>query len=177
MDRMISFAEKLRVNQIKFAPIGTNPMYKYQKPSSFEGLLFTEDDLPKLRVELNKLIYAISRTKLYTNSRTFIKGILNLCNGQHYKLPCYAGYISCAIDPLGRASPCCDIDGNESVRNKPLEGIWNSSSFQKLRNQVHNCKRHCWDTTNTELNIRCSVKGFIEEFSRIPKDIRFYFSV
>ncbi len=176
MARMISFAEKLGANQVKFAPIHTNLMYKYKEPSSFGGLLFTEDDLPELQVELNKLIYAISQTKLYTNSRSFIKGILNLYNGEYRKLPCYAGYVSCVIDPLGEVFLCCGIDGNESVRNKPLEEIWKSSSFQKLRNQVHNCKRDCWDTTNTELNIRCSVKGFIEEFSQVLKDIRFYFS-
>lgn len=176
MNRMISFAESLKVNQIKFDPIHTNLTHKQKPLFSFEGLLFNKDDLSELQFELDKLINATSQTKLLTNSHTFVGGILNLYNGNYRRLPCYAGYISCAIDAFGRVSPCDNFDGDESLRNKSLEKIWKSQSFQQLRQLVANCNSKCWDTTHAELNIRCSTLGFIQKISQILKEIYFYFS-
>ena len=175
MYRMISFAEKLEVNQIKFDPIYTNLIHRRKSLSSFEDLIFDEDDLPELDREIDKLIRVSSKTKLLTNSSFFLKGMLNLYKGQLQKLRCYAGYISCSIDPLGWVSPCENFDGNENIRDKPLEKIWRSSSFQKLRQKVHACRANCWDTTHGELNIRCSLKGGVKEFSRIFKELDYYF--
>lgn len=175
MHRMIPFVEALGVNQIKFDPIHTNLMHRKKSLYSFRDLIFNKDDLPDLCSELDKLIDAISQTKLLTNSPTFIKGMQDLFNGNPRKLPCYAGYISCAVDALGRVSICDNFDGNESLREKSLEEIWRSSSFQSLREKVYNCSSYCWDTTHGELNIRCSLKEIIKGFSQIWKEINFYF--
>ena len=176
MGRMISFAENLGVNQIKFAPIHTNLSHRYKELSSFGDLLFTKSDLPELRFEIDRLIRAASQTKLLTTSLSFMEGIPNLYDTQHCRLPCYAGYISCAVNALGWVSPCEDIEGNENLRDKSLEEIWNSLSFQQLRQKVHNCTSKCWDTTHTELNIRCSRWWFMREFGQILKEIHLYFS-
>jgi MoaA/NifB/PqqE/SkfB family radical SAM enzyme len=175
MDRMISFAERLGVDQIKFDPIHTNLMHRQKPLSSFEGLIFNRNDLSELRFEVDKLINAASRTKLLTNSITFLKGILSLYKGQPSILRCYAGYVSCAIDAFGRVSPCDNFDGDESLRNKPFEEVWKSRSFQQLRKLVDNCDSRCWDTTHTVINIRCSTWGFMQEFTQILKEICFYF--
>ncbi|MBN1384650.1 MAG: radical SAM protein [Elusimicrobia bacterium] len=174
MDRMITFAEKLGVDQIKFAPIHTNLQHRNKPLQTFEDLLFTKEDIPALEIEIKKLIHASSHSKLQTISATFAKGIPAMYDGQRKKFPCYAGYISCSINPLGMVSPCIDMTGTESVREKLLEDIWHSASFQQLRNKVNTCSQNCWDTTNTELNIRCSTQGLISEFGQILKDIRFY---
>jgi len=176
INRMVSFAENLKVNQIKFAPIHTNLSHKRKEVSSFGDLLFIEDDLPQLRLEINKVIRAASRTKLLTTSLSFMEGIPNLYDSQYCRVPCYAGYISCTVNALGWVSPCEDIEGNENLRSKSLEEIWRSSSFQQLREQVHNCMSKCWDTTHTELNIRCSLRGFVKEFRQVLKEINFYLS-
>ena len=115
-----------------------------------------------------------SKSKLLTTSETFMKGITHLYNNQYSRLPCYAGYVSCAVDALGCVSPCDNFDGNENIRNKSLEEIWKSQAFQQLRNLVENCNSQCWDTTHAELNIRCSRWGFMREFNQILKEIRFY---
>lgn len=174
MDRMVFFAEKLGVNQIKFAPLHSNLMYKCKRLSGFDSLFFTKQQLSEVQSEIYKLIRALSKTKLYTNSRSFLKGLFNLHTGQYEKINCYAGYVSCAVSPLGRVSPCYGIEGIESVRNKLLPQIWQSDGFGQLRKQAGICGSNCWDTTNTELNIRCSTKGFIRDFFQILKDIRFY---
>ena len=171
---MVSFAESLDVDQIKFEPIHTNLQHKHKPLESFRDLLFTKDDLPMLQKETRKLIAALSRSRLYTASSIFTKGIPYFLARQHPKVLCYAGYISCAIDPSGMVSPCRDIDGIEGIRNKPLKEIWKSSSFQQLRQKVNTCSSNCWESTNTELSIRCSTWGLIREFGQILKDIRFY---
>jgi len=176
MHRMIPFAEKLKVNQIKFDPIRTNLMYRKKNLSSFGDLLFNKDDLPELYLEIEKLLHAVSKTKLLTTSSTFMKGIINLFKGPPYRMSCYAGYISCAIDALGLVSPCDNFDGKENLRDKPFEEIWKSPAFQHLREKVHNCSSKCWDTTHTELNIRCSGWRFMKQFGQILKEIHFYFS-
>lgn len=176
MDQMISFAENLGVNQIKFDPIHTNLVHRKKTFSSFEGLLFNKDDLSELQFEIKKLINATLRTKLLTNSYTFMKGISNLYNGRYRGLPCYAGYVSCAIDALGRVSPCEEIDGNEALRVKSFEEIWNSAHFQRMRQKVNSCTSYCWDTTHAEINIRCSKWNLLREFGQILREINFYLS-
>jgi MoaA/NifB/PqqE/SkfB family radical SAM enzyme len=197
MHQMVPFAEALGVDQIKFAPIHTNLMHKAKNLGSFANLLFTEEDWPDLQVEVENLIRTCSQTNLNTNSITFLNGMMDFIRATSlttpptnsltilgetarsysepdYKLPCYAGYITCTVDALGRVSPCYDTDTNESVRNKPLHEIWNSLPFQELREKVRNCKRDCWDTTHTELNVRSSTKGLINEWNQIWKDKHFY---
>jgi len=173
--RIVPFVENLGVHQIKFDPIHTNLMHRRKNPYSFGNLFFTKEDIPELRHEINKLIYAVSRTKLLTTSSIFIKEIPNLYRNHSNKLPCYAGYISCAVDALGWVSPCDNFDGEENLRDKSLEEIWKSSSFQRLRQNVYNCNSCCWDTTHAELNIRCSAREFFKEFGQILKETNFYF--
>lgn len=172
--RMVSFAESLGADQIKFAPIFTNLQHKRKPLESFHGLLFTKDDLPELQKEIRKLRYALSRTKLHTASSIFIREIPSFSIGQHPRFLCYAGYISCAIDPCGIVSPCWDIEGPESIRHKPLEEIWKSSSFQQLRQKVDSCSSNCWCAADTELSIRCSTWFLFKNFSQVLKDIRYY---
>lgn len=174
IEHMIPFAKRLGVDQIKFEPIYTNLQHRHKPLETFKDLLFTKDDLPQLRAVIRKAILAASRAKLHTISSTFAKGIPHLYDGERPKWLCYAGYISCAIDPFGMVSPCRDMDGIESVRNKPLEEIWNSSSFQQLRQRVDNCTSNCWDTLNAELAIRCSGCGLLREFGQILKEFRYY---
>lgn len=173
MAEMVPFAESLGADKLNVQLIHTNLQHKYKPLKSFDGLLFTKEDIPYLKLEITKFIRAISKTNLKTLSKTYINGISNILNKNYNKFPCYTGYVSCVIDPFGMISPCEDIDGVESIRDRSLEDIWKSSSFQELRNKVHNCY-NCWDTTHTELNIRCSIKGLVQEFGEIIKDINYY---
>jgi len=174
IERMIPFAKRLGVDQIKFDPIHTNLQHRHKPLETFGDLLFSKNDLPELRTLIRKTVLAASRARLHTNSSIFAKGIPHLYDGERPKWRCYAGYISCAIDPFGMVSPCRDMDGLESVRNKPLEKIWSSFSFQELRQRVNNCTSNCWDTLNTELSIRCSGRGLLRGFGQILKEFRYY---
>jgi MoaA/NifB/PqqE/SkfB family radical SAM enzyme len=174
LDRMIYFAQSLKVNQIKFDIVHTNLMHKNKPLISFEGITFTPDDLPGLKTEIDKLIVACSKSRLLTNSRTFLKGILPFYQKQHNKFKCYAGYVSCAIDALGRVSPCENFDGQESLRNKRFEEIWREPSFQQLRQKVRDCQECCWDSTHGEINIRCSLRGLLKEFPQVIREQFFY---
>lgn len=174
MERMILFAKSLGVDQIKFEPIHTNLQHRHKPLETFEDLLFSKNDLPELQAVIRRAFRAASRAKLHTISSTFAKGISHLYDGERPKWLCYAGYISCAIDPFGMVSPCRDINGLENIRNKPLEEIWSSPSFQQLRQRVDNCTSTCWDTLNAELAIRCSGHGLLREFSQILKEFRYY---
>lgn len=172
--RMIPFAEKLGVGQIKFDLIHTNLMHRRKDVLSFSGLLFNAEDYPEFRSEVNKLIFEIRKTKLLSNSGTFMRGLLEGCGGSYPSLRCHAGYLSCAIDAFGRVSPCDNFDGKESIRDKPFEEIWSSDSFHDLRQKVQGCVSRCWDTTHAEINIRCSLRGFMKEFRQILKEKSFY---
>ena len=173
LSRMISFAERLGVDQLKFDPIHVNLMHRKKPLPSFKDLLFHEEDLPELHSEIKKLMNALGNTKLLTNSYSFVRGITSLYNGRFDKLPCHAGYISCAIDALGWVSPCDNFEGKENLKEKPLEEIWKSSIFQRQRQAVHRCSAHCWDSTHAELNIRCSLRGLLE-FPQILREFYYY---
>jgi AdoMet-dependent heme synthase len=175
LDRMLAFAQKLGVDQIKFDRVHTNLMHRGLPLADCAQLLFTDEDLVAFKEEVAKLIKAASKTRLLTNSRTFLEGMPVLSSAKACGLDCYAGYVSCAVDPYGRVSPCDNFDGQESVRRqKPLEEIWQSASFRNLRTKVQHCDNLCWDTTHTELNIRCSGKYCAKELRQIIKEIRYY---
>ncbi len=173
MDQMVALSQNLDVDQLNIIPIHTNLRHRNKPLKSFGDLLFTKEDVPKIKAEIKKFMHAVSQTNLQTLSKTFVKGIPEFYLGKKSNY-CYAGYISCEIDALGRVFPCGDIDGIENVRNKRLEDIWKSNSFQQLRKKVHNCKSNCWDTTHSELCIRCSIPSFIRESYKILKDVKYY---
>lgn len=175
LDRMLAFAEKLGVHQIKFDPVHTNLMHRKKPLVTFRELLFEPEDMPLLRAEVAKLMNAARHSQVLTNSRTFIRGIPALyLRDRHPALACYAGYISCAVDACGGVAPCDNFDPQETIREKPLEEIWRSASFEKMREAVVRCNCCCWDTTHAELNIRCRPAGLLKEFGQVFKEILFY---
>jgi len=173
MHKMVAFAEELHVYQIKFAPIHTNLQHKRRRLEDFGDLIFKESDLEELELELEKLLQALARSKLLSNSTEFSTSISTF-----YRHPlmfcCYAGYISCAIDPFGMVTPCCDIAGNLSIRDKPLDEIWKSEEFHNLRRLVHRCNQQCWDTTNTELSLRLTLGSLLRGIGRTLRELKFY---
>jgi Fe-coproporphyrin III synthase len=175
MADMIPFAESLGVHQIKFAPIHRNLQHKGKRFDEFPDLVFREEDLDDLDVEVTKLKEAAARTRLQTTSRAFLEGILDLYRDPGRTFRCYAGFAACAINPRGIVTPCCDVEGGMSVRDMPLEAIWRSSEFHGLRQQVVACERPCWDTTNAELSLRLRARGVFREIRQTWRDLKFYF--
>lgn len=174
LDRMIPFAEKLGVHQIKFAPIHTNLLHKRNPLEKFSDLIFDRDSLEGLEQEVAKIIHESRRTRLFTTTVPFLKGVTDLyC--QPRKFRCFAGHAACAVDPQGMVAPCCDIDRRMSVRERPLHEIWRSREFHDLRKKVYTCRSACWDTTNTELSLRLSARSMLKDIPQALKDAEFYF--
>lgn len=174
MNRMIPFAESLGVHQIKFAPIHTNLQHKNKSLEDFKDLLLKGEDLKALEVEVQKLIKAVRRTKLQTTSTAFLRGIASLYQ-EPRKFRCYAGFAACTVDPQGFVGPCCDFSPSVNVKEKSLHEIWRSDEFQALRQKVFSCDSSCWDTTNTELSLRLSLRSLIRDLPETLRDIKFYF--
>ncbi|MQY69338.1 MAG: radical SAM protein, partial [Firmicutes bacterium] len=73
IERMVPFAKRLGVDQIKFQPIHTNLQHRHKPQETFGDLLFNKDDLPELRAVIGRAVLAASRAKLHTISSTFAK--------------------------------------------------------------------------------------------------------
>lgn len=174
MADMVPFAESLGVHQLKFAPIHTNLLHKRKELDRFGTLLFRKEDLPEFEREVDRLMRAVTRSRLLTTSPMFLSRMSELYTDPR-RFRCFAGYAVCAIDPLGYVSPCSDMDGVRSVRQAPLEEIWRSRAFAESRANVHRCNAPCWDTVNAELSIRLRPKSLLADFARTWKDIGFYF--
>jgi MoaA/NifB/PqqE/SkfB family radical SAM enzyme len=170
---MIPFAESLRVQQIKFAPIHTNLQHRHKPREEFAGLLFTREELDSLEIEVQKVMTAARRSRLLTNSTRFLAGVSRLY-GQPRRFRCYAGYATCTVDPVGVVTPCWDVDSTLSVRDSPLDAIWRSEEFHALRRQVHRCGCACWDTTNAELSLRLSVRSVLGQVGQAWREAGFY---
>ena len=174
MSAMIKFAEDLDVNQIKFAPIHTNLLHKRKRIEQYGDLIFKGEDLDVLDDEVHALMKAAERSKIQTASAVFFSGVSRLYR-EPRRFRCYAGYAVCAINPSGVVTPCCDMEGSLSVKDKPLEEIWRSPEFQQLRSQVTRCSSSCWDTTNAELSLRLRIASLFGEFAQTWRDIEFYY--
>jgi MoaA/NifB/PqqE/SkfB family radical SAM enzyme len=174
MADMIPFAESLDAHQFKSAPIHTNLLHRRKRLEHYGDLIFGQEDVEDLEREVNALIEAAHKSHLQTTSTMFFSGISRLYTDPH-GFRCYAGYASCAVDPEGRVSPCCDMDSQFSVRDRPLDEIWLSPAFDKMREKVRNCSQSCWDTTNTELSLHLSMRALLSDIPQTWRDVRFYF--
>ncbi len=171
---MVELAKSLDVRQIKFAPIHTNLLHRLRHAGEFADLLFAPDDLNALDAQVKLLGSACADSGLLTTSAEFLNGIADL-----YSTPrafrCCAGWASVAVGPTGFVTPCADMGGVLSVRQRPLDEIWRSREFHEQRRRVRCCSSACWDTTNTELSLRLSPGALIGEFLRNWRDVKYYF--
>ena len=174
MAGMVEFAESLGVHQIKFAPIHTNLLHRLKHIEQFADLLFTQEDLNELEEQVRLLSRACAKSSLLTTSTTFFSGIADLYSAPH-AFRCYAGWAAVAVGPTGSVTPCADMDGALSVRQRPLDEIWRSPEFHAQRKRVQSCNSACWDTTNTELSLRLRPTTLAGEFLQNWRDVKFYF--
>ena len=174
MDEMVAFAELLGVHQIKFAPIHTNLLHRLKDIEEYADLLFTPEDLQELDAQVKLLSNACAKSSLRTTSTDFFSGIADLYSTPH-AFRCYAGWAAVAVGPTGSVTPCADMDGSLSVRQRPLDEIWRSREFHEQRRRVQSCDSACWDTTNTELSLRLRPTALVGEFLQNWRDIKFYF--
>jgi len=174
MADMVPFAEDLGVQQIKFMPIHSNLLHRDKPLEEYWEFVFRREDLDELAAEVDRLQAALSASGLQTSSKYFFRGIRRLYEEPPGRFYCYAGYATCTVDPRGFVAPCFDKQGTLSVRERPLEAIWRSPEFQKLRHQVRTCREACWDTTNTEISLRFDLRTMIGDIRQIIRDVRFY---
>lgn len=172
--KIVPYAQSLGVDQIKFDTVHTHLRHRKNSLDNAEELVFLKNDLPQLAREIDKLLKVLSKSRLLTNSRTFINGIVDVYEGKFCQEQCFAGYVSCSIDPLGKVTPCDSTDNGLDVRKNTLEEIWNSGRFQKLRQNVQSCSSLCWDSTHAEINIRCANWGLFKEFKQAIRELNFY---
>lgn len=174
MAHMVRFGKELGVDQVNFAPIHTNLQHKYKPESDFRDLIFEKEDIPALSEELAKLRAAARTVGMRISSSSFLDGIPRFYAESSRWHTCFAGYVCCGVSPWGDVSPCADLDSKENVRHNPLHMIWRSNSFQQLRGKIDICNRQCWDTTHSELAIRCTLCGILRELPSVLKDLAVY---
>ena len=174
MSKLIEMAKDLGVNEVNIMPLHTNLQHRNKPVETYHDLLFRANDIPELRVQLKKAKLCAKKMEVRIPSDAFLDGIPRFYTQAPPFHRCYAGYISCAVSPSGKVTPCADMDSELNVRNLPLDEIWKSFLFQQLRDNVINCTRRCWDTTNAELSIRCTISGLLREIRRNFSDLLRY---
>ena len=174
MADMVSFAEDLGVHQIKFMPLHSNLLHGSKPLEDYAEFVFRRDDLDQLDAEIAKLEQALRQSRLRSCSNSFLAGIRRSFEvpGAHFR--CFAGYASCVVDPRGFVAPCFDKKAIVSIRDQPLQEIWRSSDFQRLRRMVRSCQETCWDTTNTEISLRFNPRVVLGELRHMIHEISFY---
>jgi MoaA/NifB/PqqE/SkfB family radical SAM enzyme len=171
---MVAFAEQEGVKQLKFAPLHTNLLHRFKAPEDFEDLVFKPELLPEVERVLDETRRACLQQKLFTISRSFLKGIPQFYQGRQ-SFRCYAGYAVAAIGPSGELMPCCDIETGLSIKDRSLEEIWRDPMFQKARKRVRHCQAACWDTTNTELSLRLRPQSIAATLFPTLREMSLYF--
>lgn len=172
--QMAQLVKDLGGDKISFAPIHTNLQHKHKPKEQFDGMVFPPDGLAELQGALAEVATISKKIGLRTSSARFLQGIPRTYLEPMRWHTCYAGYASCAISPWGDVSPCVDMDSSLNVHDRPLDEIWRSAAFHKLRQKVDGCRNPCWDTTNTEIAIRFSLAGIVQEFWTMLHDLNIY---
>lgn len=173
LSKMLAFAEELGVESVKFMPLHTNLQHRSKSRESFEELLFHEKDIPELMREIGELIKSGRKTSTLGNPLPFLERF-PLSFGGKRDLPCFAGFVSCSINPYGFLSPCPEFDSSLNIRDSSPASIWSSAEFRALRSQVLSCTRSCWDTTNGELSLKLAPSMIFRDPLQFLRDLRFY---
>ncbi|MGC8845723.1 MAG: radical SAM protein [Candidatus Hydrogenedens sp.] len=170
---LVPLAKKLGAVQIKFAPIHSNLLHRYKNEKVWEELFFNEKELQELDNELTKAKNLCKTEGILTTSDRFYSGISKSFIQQNI-FTCFAGFLDCTVTPNGKIGACCDIESNLSLREQPLDEIWRSAEFHAVRQKVIQCKKYCWDTTNTEFSLRLNPRTIVAELPTMLKEVLFY---
>jgi len=170
---LVHLAKKLGAIQIKFAPVHSNLLHRYKNEKTWEEFFFNKEELQELEKELTKARNLCKTEQILTTSDRFYSGISRSFLEQNF-FTCYAGFLDCIVTPDGKLGVCCDIESSLSVRGKTLEEIWLSPDFHSARSKVCQCKKYCWDTTNTEFSLRLNPKTMVSELPTMLKEFLFY---
>lgn len=173
ISKLVPLAKELGISQVKFAPVHSNLLHRYKNENIWENLFFNKEDLQELEEELKKARNLCRREGILTTSDLFYSGITKSFIQQNI-FTCYAGFLDCIVTPDGKVGACCDIESALSVREQPLDEIWRSTNFHISRQKVCQCKKYCWDTTNTEFSLRLNPKSMILGFPMMLKEFLFY---
>ncbi len=174
MPELLAFCEELGVGQLKIAPIHQNLLHRHEPLTQRDDLYFRAEQLPALAAELERLRVAGRRSPLRQVSEAFLDGVVDLYH-QPRPFRCYAGWAVAAVDPRGQLMPCCDFDEGVDLRQHSLAEAWHSPAFEVLRDRVASCDRPCWDTTNTEIALRLSLRQLPANLRSSLRDLQFYF--
>ncbi|HOQ33084.1 MAG TPA: radical SAM protein [Candidatus Hydrogenedens sp.] len=170
---LVPLAKKLGAVQIKFAPIHSNLLHRFKNEKAWEELFFNEKELQELDNELTKAKNLCKIERILTTSDRFYSGISRSFLEQNI-FTCFAGFLDCTVAPDGKVGACCDIETPLSVREQALDKIWKSAAFHPARQKVCQCKKYCWDTTNTEFSLRLNPKTMVSELPTMLKEVLFY---
>lgn len=176
IENMAPFAESLGAAQIKFAPVHSNLLHRNKPAEEFADLLFSDEQVVDLDREIRALRRRLAQTRLLTNQPVFFDHFAqSFASGGTAR--CYAGYVTCTINPYGLVGPCPDILGPLSVRDMPLDAIWHGEEFNVLRRRVEMCPCRCWDTLYTEMSLRLggAARTSLHGLGRIWRDLGFYY--
>lgn len=174
LTEMVRLTKELKCDKLNLGPIHTNLQHKHKPKEHFAGMVFTPNELSGLSEELDRASALAKELGVRTSSSRFLQGIPKAYTEPLRWHTCYAGYASVAVSPWGEVAPCVDMESTLNVRTMPLDQIWRSDAFQRLREQVDCCEDPCWDTTNTEIAIRFSLAGVLAELKTMLQDLSLY---
>lgn len=174
MPELLDFCDGLGVEQVKFAPIHRNLLHRHLDFGGPDRLFFEPSQLAELDREIDRLRASSRDSRMRLVSDRFLAGIVDLYT-EPQTFACFAGWVVAAIDAQGTLLPCGDFEDGIDLNVRSLRQAWRSDEFHRLRMQVKSCRRPCWDTTNTELSLRLSVRSTLAELGRSWRDIQFYF--
>ncbi len=170
---LIPLAKELGVSQVKFAPIHSNLLHRYKDEKAWEDLFFNKEEFQELEKELKVAKNLCKKEGILTTSDLFYSGITRSFIQQNI-FTCYAGFLDCIVTPDGKVGACCDIESPLTLREQPLDEIWRSPQFHISRQKVCQCKKYCWDTTNTEFSLRLNPKTMVLELPTMLREFLFY---
>lgn len=89
-------------------------------------------------------------------------------------IPCYAGYASCQITPIGDVWPCCVLGYNASMGNLKdteydFKKVWCSEKAQKIRKLIRERICHCPLANAHYTSILCNASTMLKVFLNMIK--------
>ena len=135
----------------------------------------------KIDETINDFIERCKRRKVHTYSSIYLKAFRKYFKEpKKMHFPCYAGYVGCIIDNIGRLAPCWAMPPVVDLKKSSFEDGWRSPEMVKVRQNIRKgictgCFMGCQVEPCLRFDPRYMLKSLLY-FDEIKREFTHFFS-
>jgi len=178
---IVDLAHELGAQSVRLMPLHpVSPLPEHRK-SIFEMISKIDRQGERIDRRIDKFIEKCKKHQVHTYSSIYLKSFREYFrNPKKMHFPCYAGYVGCIIDNIGRVAPCWAMPPIGDLKKESFASIWNSTEMISVRQKIRKgicsgCLMGCQVEPCLRFDPKYMVKSLLN-YDEILREFRHFFS-